>query len=146
MIFIKFHKVLIVVFIFLVASIFVFLFGGIKEKIGNFIDSKPDNLDFMVNQCDEAISGYSDDQLGVKEVVWQDDNTLKISAYVGTYCGGEDLVYPNYSINSSDLVLKYKRTISSSVTQCVCAREIVYKISNLPKKDYTVSLMEINDK
>lgn len=101
---------------------------------------KPQNLDFSNKPCSKDISGFDMDKMGIKEVTWKDNTTLSVKAYVTTYCAGATISYPNYKIEKNNLTLEYTIINEDTHAKCMCARELNYTITDLPKEDYNVLL------
>ena len=103
--------------------------------------NKNSNLEFSIGQCNSNIDPYSPPIEKILSQEWLDDGTLLVEAYLKTYCAGAK-ISGDYELKDINLILKYKVTISGPVTTCVCPHGLTYKISNLEKKDYQISLIK----
>jgi len=100
-------------------------------------DSNP-ILTFTVGECDLEIDSYSEPIAGVISEGWLNEDTLLIKAYLKTSCAGAE-IKGGFEIEKNKINLKYIIIAKGAVTQCNCAHELNYKISNLEKKDYFIS-------
>ncbi len=103
-------------------------------------------LEFSFKNCDESVDPYNESNLGVQEINWLDETTLLIKAYIRINCG-ETIENGNYEIENGRLVLKYKSPLCDEITyycmDCNCAHELIYKFTNIEKKDYQLELKRI---
>lgn len=97
------------------------------------------NLLFSIGECDEKINPYSPPPSGILDQKWKDETTLVVESFVKTFCGGVD-ISGNYSLNGDSVVVKYSLQQKEVYTRCICAHKLTYEISNIEKKDYTVSI------
>ena len=97
-------------------------------------------LNFSTGQCNSSIDPYSKPVEGILDKTWTNQNTMVVNGFVKTYCGGAN-ISGDYSIEGSSLTLKYKIKTAEAVTSCICAHKLIYEISNLEKKDYSVSIV-----
>jgi hypothetical protein len=100
---------------------------------------KPRNLEFSIKPCDQNVSAYDNNKMGVRDISWS-DNTLTVKTYISTFCSGEEIVSPNYYVKDSNLTLEYTSIKGTIFTKCLCTKELNFIIHNLPKKDYKVIL------
>lgn len=98
------------------------------------------NLSIEVKDCDDAIDPWNQTDLGIKGTQWLDDNTLFVKTHISMLCGGEGISKASYSLEDTELELSYSTKRGDQITRCVCAKELDYTISNLPQKEYSVSL------
>ncbi len=106
--------------------------------ISGCINQNP-NLKFSTGQCDSDIDPYSEPRAGILNEEWNDDSTLIVEGYVKTLCGGAK-IYGDYSVDGNNLILKYEIKTGNEVTNCNCPHKVIYEISNLEKKDYSISI------
>jgi hypothetical protein len=98
------------------------------------------NLKFSTSQCNSDIDPYSKPKKGILSQNWKNNKTLIIEGYVKTYCGGAE-IDGDYNLEGNNLILKYKIKTGDAVTSCICAHKLIYEISNLKHKDYSISII-----
>jgi len=99
-------------------------------------------LKFSTSACDSNNTDiYSEPYAGILNQQWADDSTLIVDGYVKTYCGGAD-IYGDFSVEGNKLILKYDIKIGDAITSCNCYHKVRYSISNLEKKDYSISIVK----
>jgi hypothetical protein len=125
------------VLIALLLTCFLVLLGFIAIK-NEYVGTHP-SLKFSRGQCDIDIDPYSEPKAGILSQEWRNSDTLIVEGYVKTYCGGAD-IYGDHTIGGKNIILKYKIEPGDVLTPCLCSHKIIYEISNLRKKDYSVSL------
>ncbi len=103
---------------------------------------QPANLEFSFKDCDDGVSPYEKSQLGVRGKTWLNDTTLSVKAYVSINCA-ENITYGTYELNGNNLTLEYKVQSPNTLTKCMCAREVNYKITALDKMEYIIELKRI---
>jgi len=99
-------------------------------------------LDFSLGVCDSKIDPYSQPPAGILKQAWLDKTTLQVQGFLKTYCGGAKIT-GDFKLKDLALDLYFKITTDGPVTSCLCAHKLTYKISNLEKRDYTVSFSEM---
>lgn len=97
-------------------------------------------LNFSTEKCNLELDPYSFPHEGILKTVWENQNTLVVEGYVKTFCGGAN-IEGSFSLEGNNLILKYKIKTEGAVTKCNCAHKVIYKIANLEKKDYSISLV-----
>jgi hypothetical protein len=105
----------------------------------NFFLSNP-NLKFSTGACGSEINPYSPPREGILSQTWKTQNTLVVEGFVKTYCGGATIT-GDYILTGTNLILKYKIKTGDAVTSCMCPHKVIYEISNLAKKDYSISII-----
>jgi len=106
----------------------------------SFIKSKP-VLRFSAEGCrDFNIDPYSPPHDGILNKTWTNGNTLIVEAYVKTFCGGATIT-GDYTLEGNNLILKYRVKAEGPVTMCNCVHKVVYEISNLEKRNYSISII-----
>jgi len=99
------------------------------------------NLKFTVDEtCELDIDPYLDSREGILKQTWIDEDTLKVEAYVSTYCEGGKIT-GDYIIDENDIVLKYDVKKIIGVSKCDCPHKVIYEISGLEKEDYSISII-----
>ena len=130
-------------FILIIAIILTIYFYSIYPKYFPsflYFGITPANLKFSTERCDSSQSYKNSGGHGIINQEWKDNQTLVVNGYVQTYCGGVKFL-GDYSIDGNNLILEYKRLVGNIITECVCPYKLIYEISNLEKKDYSVSLV-----
>jgi len=106
----------------------------------SFIKSKP-VLRFSVERCSDLnINPYSPPHEGILNKTWMDGSTLVVEAYVKTFCGGATIT-GDYALEGDNLILKYRVKAEGPVTRCNCVHKVVYEISNLERRNYSISII-----
>ncbi len=98
-------------------------------------------LEFSAGPCDETIDPYNTD-LGIYDVTWIDETTVVVTVYVNINCA-EEIKDGGFKIYGSRIILKYTSPQCETCTFCLCAHKMVYKFTNLEKKDYQFELERI---
>jgi hypothetical protein len=95
------------------------------------------NLDFSSSDCKDM--GYFKYIEGVRNVRWVDDSTIEILARVSLNCA-DSVKSGSYKIRGKRIFLDY--SIDSSLFQatCLCNKDLIYRISNIERKDYEIIL------
>ena len=96
-------------------------------------------LRFSVEGCAPGMDGYSPPTAGISNSTWVSPDTLVVEGFVKTFCGGAAIA-GDYRVNGNDLILVYSVKPGLVVTTCNCARKVVYRISNLPRQNYLISI------
>lgn len=122
------------------ASILVYNKSDIVRIAYPLLNPTPKNLEFSLKKCNEDVSAYDHNDLGIKEVTWLNDSTIFVKAHISTFCGGENISFPSYRISDNTLILKYTRVKENAITKCSCAKEINYTIHDIPNSNYEVRL------
>lgn len=117
-------------------------FKIITSPISTTMQGTPSNLTFSIKECNKNIDPWDKDQMGVKEVKWNNGNTLSVKVYISVLCAGQSISHPNYKIEGNNLMLEYRSTIGGDIAKCMCAKELNYVIKNIPKENYNVVLRE----
>lgn len=106
----------------------------------NFSRPSP-SLKFYTEGCGGLkIDPYSPPREGILNKSWKDEDTLVIEGYVKTFCGGATII-GDYVLEGDNLILKYDIEVEGPVTMCNCVHKVIYEISNLEKKDYSISII-----
>jgi len=112
--------------------------------VGGCLDSGKDDgayLVFSSSECDINPFNYSDSELGVQDIEWIDNTTVKVTAAVITNCGliirGGD-----FSISNGDLMLTCDvyNPHPGAYTDCNCGFELTYTLYNMTEQLDTVKL------
>lgn len=98
------------------------------------------NLDFSTSGCDESIDTRGN--MGVKKVDWLDDTTVVVVVQVNINCA-EEIEGGDFYILGNTITLKYISPKCETCAFCLCAHEMVYKFTNLEKKEYQFVLERI---
>ncbi len=116
----------------------------VRDESDNYFSVKKSktNLKFTFGNCDDTlgIDPYFKPYSGILNKNWKDPNILVVECYVKTFCGGSK-IFGEYELNGSSLVLMYQEEIEEIVTSCNCVHKLIYEISGLENKDYSVSLV-----
>ena len=96
-------------------------------------------LRFSAEGCATGMDGYSPPTAGISNSTWVSQDTLVIEGFVKTFCSGAAIT-GDYRMNGNDLILVYNVKAGPIVTTCNCARRVVYRISNLPRQNYSISI------
>jgi len=109
-------------------------------QIGNgYLDLKrqqPDNLRIRAGKCGPVGPWINPE---VNQMDWTNKNDLHINITVPSICESGGWV-GNYVIEDENhLILEYEAALPSA-SACLCPRELRYKIKDIKKKDYTISL------
>lgn len=111
----------------------------INEQTPPLLKEQPKpELNFSTGACDEKIDPYSKPVAGILSQEWK-DNVLIVKTYLKTYCGGANIT-SDFNIEGSNLILNYNIKTEGPVTSCLCPHMLIYEISNLEHKDYTISI------
>jgi hypothetical protein len=98
------------------------------------------DLKFFTESCALDLDPYRPPREGILSSKWTSQNTLYIEGYVKEARDGVTLT-GDYQIRGDKLILTYKVHIGTVVTPCLCTHKIVYEISGLEHKDYSISIM-----
>ncbi len=140
------NKIYLVPLFLIVAVISYFVFTYLKNQNNQSapIENEPiitqNNLQISLKECDDTIDPWNEENLGVKESEWLDESTLLIKTHISLLCGGESLSKASYEINNNELEVVYATKRADQITKCICAKELDYSVSDLPKKEYSVSI------
>ncbi len=129
----------IIFFLFLSISA-IWKWGTQQRNFSNETVITQQNLSITIKDCDETIDPWNPEDLGVKESQWLNDDTLFIKTHIHMLCGGESISKASYTMEDTQLELLYSTERGGQITRCICAKELDYTISDLPFKDYSVSL------
>lgn len=100
-------------------------------------------LDFRSEDCDQKVNAYNDLVLEKSNsTIWKNENTLLIERHVRVNCA-DVIENGNYSIKDNELLLTYNTIKCSPCAKCICAKKLIYEISNLEKKDYKIIFKEL---
>jgi hypothetical protein len=100
-------------------------------------------LIFSSAGCDSsALDPYSAPSERILSQGWKYGFILSVEGFVKVNCGAQ--VVGSYTLNSDVLRLNYKEVIREGyLADCLCTRKVIYKFSNLPKKDYLISIVAL---
>lgn len=98
------------------------------------------NLNFSTGLCDSNIDPDSQPIAGILSQTWKNQNTLVVEGYVKTVCGGATIT-GDFTLEGNNLTLKYNIKTGDSVTMCNCPHKLIYEISDIENKDYSVSIV-----
>ncbi len=96
-------------------------------------------LEFFSGLCDETIDPYNESNLGINKTLWLNNTTLEVKVYVSINCA-ETVIKGDYKIQDNKIILEYEKTQCDPCTTCMCVHELIYKFTNLEKKDYQFEL------
>ena len=96
-------------------------------------------LKFSAEGCATGMDGYSPPTAGISNSTWVSPDTLVVEGFVKTFCGGAAIT-GDYRVDGNNLILVYSVRAGPVVTTCNCARKVVYRISNLPRRNYSISI------
>ena len=97
-------------------------------------------LEFSGEGCDSNIDPYTSPHEGILSQEWSAPDTLVVKGYVKTYCGGAEII-GDYRLDGDHLTLLYHIKVKGAVTACNCTHRIVYHISGLEQRPYSISLI-----
>ena len=103
-------------------------------------DEKQPDLKFSIEKCYEDVGPTSEVPAdGILNNEWVNEDTMLIEGFVKTYCGGAEIT-GDYGIEGNNIILKYNIEIGQAITRCICLHKLIYEISNLEHKDYSISM------
>jgi len=105
------------------------------------IKTKSPVLEFSAGSCDNSMDGYSEPFSGILSQTWDSNGVLVVEGYVKTLCTGI-AVKGSYQKNGNNLTLKYKLEHGVVQGDCYCAHRLTYRISNMEKSSYQISLTQ----
>jgi hypothetical protein len=103
------------------------------------IFNKNKNFEFSAGECNNSLAAHDKAQQGIREINWLNDTTIQINAVVSINCANK-IKGGDYNQDGNDLALKYKTSWSYFMASCMCAHELNYKISNIERKDYNITI------
>ncbi len=106
-----------------------------------FSGCKNQNLEFSISAGVEGMDPYSAPGEGILGSEWVASDTLQVTAYVKTFCGGVTIT-GDYSVEGDNLVLTYHLDTPGAVTSCKGVFLLIYKISHLPQQDYSITIVQ----
>ena len=112
----------------------------IATVISGCVQQSP-KLKFTAGPCDETIDPYGTD-MGVKEVNWIDETTLEVVVYVNINCA-EEIEDGDFQLFSGRIILQYTAPQCEECVFCLCAHRLVYRFTNLEKKEYLFEIERI---
>jgi len=122
-------------------TILIIISWCLKERITaeeQEIQDTNSSLKFSAALCDPEIIADKEGIRGIINSTWINNNTIVITAYTHSTCGGCSL-HGDYEIQRKNLILKTNEICGEIVTDCICPKIITYEISNLNKRDYSIS-------
>lgn len=87
------------------------------------------------HMTDNANNSMNGNLVGRKE--WIDKNELLIEGSVEENCAAE-ITNGDYELDGDTLILKYYAI--GQMANCMCMHNVAYRIKNLPKKEYEISI------
>lgn len=84
---------------------------------------------------DNANNSATGNLVGRKE--WVNKNELLVEGVVEENCAAE-IINPDYKLDGDSLVLTYYAM--GDKANCICMHPVAYRIKNLPKKEYEISI------
>ena len=128
----------------------------IEDLKKEFIDDESINtsssivLEFQGDCCNpESVDPWNESQLGIKEIIWLDNSTVFIQAYVSINCafwieGGGFYIHNNtitlvYYVGQEGFITE-KGTEFIVMADCICAAGLSYTLSNLNSTDFVFEL------
>ncbi len=137
----KQNYILIGALVILLAILSVILISGYIKQIQQ--KTQETVMEFSSGPCDPDISPCDSSELGIKQITWINETTLKVKAYVSINCA-EEIESGNYEITNDKIILIYKSPRCKDVcANCLCAHELVYNFTNLKRKDYQFELKRV---
>ena len=140
----------------LVVILAAILISGCMQQPQRKIQVETDLEFSLIQECIpiDVISQYKDklrvvnntgDQFAIKEINWLDNATLQINTYLIINCA-EKIEYGDYKRINDTVILKYNSPACNGKNpcmDCICAHELLYKFTNLEKRDYQFELERI---
>lgn len=100
------------------------------------------NLAFSYETCGADVDPYGYPYEGVLNYAWEQD-TLVIEAFAKkALCGGARAA-GDYQVEDDNLILLY--SLNGRQTDCSCAFQLVYRISGLAQRQYSISIREMDN-
>lgn len=104
---------------------------------------KPKNevsFDYMVGDCDDAISAYNLSEMGIKSIKWMSNTKVTITAYLSMNCA-ESIKKMDYELDDDQLYITYTIDHCEECTTCICAKKITFVLDGVEKKKYDYNLV-----
>ena len=104
-------------------------------------DPNNPNLHFSYGKCDWD---FDESVLGVRDSQWIDSHILVVRALVSLNCA-ERILWGNYILSREAIVLEYKSPWCrfGRCAECICAHELVYRITGLEHLSYRFELVRL---
>ena len=97
-------------------------------------------LRFSTHSCDRSVGRKQPKRSsGILTTRWVRRNTLRVGAWVKTYCSGAR-IRGDYQLQGRRLSLLYTVKAGPRVSRCVCPRGVRYEISGLKRGVYAISI------
>ncbi len=96
-------------------------------------------LDFSTGACTREMDPYTPPEAGILKTTWEDESTLRVDAFLKTYCGGAEIM-GDFRIEGDSLTLLYIITTPGPVTSCLCTRGVRYRITGFPMGEYRIAM------
>ena len=123
------------------AILFVILVSGCIKQMQQ--KTQETVMEFSSGPCDPDISPCDSSELGIKQITWINETTLKVKAYVSINCA-EEIKSGNYEITNDKIILICKSPrCKDACANCLCAHELVYNFTNLKRKNYQFELKRV---
>ncbi|MDJ0676191.1 MAG: hypothetical protein QNJ36_12535 [Calothrix sp. MO_167.B42] len=106
------------------------------------------NLKFFTESCAldlDHLDPYKPPRDAILSSRWTSQNTLNIEGYVKEVRDGATLT-GSYQIKGDELLLRYKVDLGEVVTTSRCTHKVVYNISGLEYKNYSISIKRLDAK
>ena len=99
------------------------------------------SFDFSASECQDYIEN---DDLGILQIEWLNDNECRIKAKAVLNCA-EDIIGGSFSINNTTETITLDYTILSGefIPDCECLYDLNYMIT-IPKNGYDFDLIQVN--
>ena len=97
-------------------------------------------LEFDNDCCDDVyVEPYNQSQLGIKEIIWLDNSTVSITAFVSINCAAW-IEGAGFRIHNNTIYLVYYVGIGPYSAICNCAQGLNFTLKNLDHSDYNFEL------
>ncbi|MFA6888999.1 MAG: hypothetical protein WC254_05900 [Candidatus Woesearchaeota archaeon] len=98
--------------------------------------------DFTTEACDVSVDPYNLSNMGVQNILWINNSTVQISAYISINCA-DTLTEGKYVINENVIALSYTLNSCQDTNRCMrcsCAQKVVYTIYDIEKQEYMFTI------
>lgn len=95
---------------------------------------------FKIAQCTD-MNPYEGPQSGILNQKWLDNEILQVEGFVKINCAWEITVAKSH-IERDTIILEYNEEKQDMMTACMCTKKVIFKITDIPYKEYNVSLVE----
>lgn len=114
-----------------------------KKNIQNEeLDNASPNFRFSFEDCRNIINECDNKDIGIKNVLWSNKKSLAVEVCVNIDCG-KSILTLGYDLKNDTLTLIYYVKFMRNEKN-TCKYKLLYKFSNLVKKDYKIALKKID--